>query len=83
MEARDGSFGFDFEGAFIDVVPAERLRYSLGPDREVTVTFAQEDAGTRVRQTFTPENTHPLEQQRAGWQAILDNFRTFVDGSAR
>ena len=79
MEARDGSFGFDFEGKFLRVSPARRLHYSLGPDREVIVQFVQEGAQTRVSQSFTPEPTHPLEQQRAGWQSILDNHKKFVE----
>jgi uncharacterized protein YndB with AHSA1/START domain len=83
MEARDGSFGFDFEGAFLEVTPPTRLRYSLGPEREVLVEFAPEGEQTRVSQTFTPEATHPVEQQRAGWQAILDNFKAHVESAAR
>jgi uncharacterized protein YndB with AHSA1/START domain len=82
MEARDGSFGFDFEGTFLELNPPFRLRYSLGEDREVVVQFAPEGNHTRVSQSFTPEATHSLEQQRAGWQAILDNYRKHVEAAA-
>ena len=82
MEARDGSFGFDFEGKFLEVSPARLLRYSLGPDREVTVLFKREGKQTLVSQSFTPEEAHTLEQQKAGWQAILDNYKNFVHSQA-
>ncbi len=82
MEARDGSFGFDFEGTFLDVTPPAQLRFALGPEREVLVHFAPEGADTRVSQSFTPEIAHPLEQQMAGWQAILDEYKTHVEASA-
>jgi uncharacterized protein YndB with AHSA1/START domain len=81
MEARDGSFGFDFEGTFLEVTPPVRLRYSLGPDRNVDVQFTRDGEHTMVRQSFTPESTHPIEQQLAGWQAILDNYKKHVDTS--
>ncbi len=82
MEARDGSFGFEFEGRFLQVSPPTALRYSLGPDREVTVRFEREGDWTRVSQSVTPEATHTLEQQRAGWQAILDNYKRFAERPA-
>lgn len=82
MEARDGSFGFDLEGTFLDLSPHTQLRYSLGENREVVVTFRQDGEQTRVTQSFTPEATHSLEQQREGWQSILDNYRAHVDGVA-
>lgn len=80
MEAKDGSMGFDFAGTFTEIVPHRRLRYSLGDQREVLVEFIDLPAGrTEVRQTFTPDGTFPPEQQRAGWQAILDNYKNFVE----
>lgn len=81
MAARDGSVGFDLEGEFVDVQAPRHLRYTLGPEREVVVDFEADGAHTRVRQTFTPETTHTLEQQRAGWQAILDQYRSYVAAS--
>jgi uncharacterized protein YndB with AHSA1/START domain len=79
MEARDGSFGFDFEGRFLELSPPARLRYSLGEDREVVVQFTQEGERTLVSQSFTPESIHSLEQQRVGWQSILENYKKHVE----
>lgn len=79
MEARDGSFGFDYEGTFREVSPNTRLRLALGEDREVIVDFVDLGGRTRVDETFTPEPTHSLEQQLAGWQAILDNYKAHLD----
>lgn len=82
MEAKDGSFGFDFEGTYTRVVPESLIEYSFG-DREATVEFVElggEAAGVTVRVSFDSEETHSIEQQRAGWQAILDRFRRHVEG---
>lgn len=81
MEARDGSFGFDFEGRFLKVSPPMELRYSLGKEREVVVQITREGGQTRVSQSFAPESTHSLEQQRAGWQSILDNYKKYVEAA--
>ncbi len=82
MEARDGSFGFDLEGTFLELAPPTQLRYLLGADREVVVQFTQDGELTRVTQSFTPEAIHSREQQMAGWQAILDNYRQHVEATA-
>ena len=82
MEAKDGSFGFDFEGTYTRVEPERLIAYSFG-DREATVEFlAAGDgaAGVTVRVTFDSEETLAVEQQRAGWQAILERFRRHVEG---
>jgi len=77
MEAKDGSFGFDFAGVYTKVVAPRSIEYSLG-DRTVEVAFAAADGRTKVRITFDVEAANSAEQQRAGWQAILDNFARFV-----
>ncbi len=82
MEARDGSFGFDFEGTFLEFSPPSHLRYSLGENREVVVRFVDQGERTLVTQSFTPEPTHSLEQQRAGWQSILENYKQHVEAAA-
>lgn len=83
MEARDGSMGFDFEGTYTEVVPQQRLAYALGADREVVATFRDAgDGHTEVTVSFTPENTHPVEFQKAGWQAILNNYRAHAESAA-
>src|SRR4051812_3660944 len=74
MEAKDGSVGFDFAGTFTAVVPHQRIEYSIGDGRVVAVEFVREGGGVRVRETFEAEGTHTPEQQRGGWQAILDRF---------
>jgi uncharacterized protein YndB with AHSA1/START domain len=78
MEAKDGSFGFDFAGTYTAVVPNERIEYSFG-DRSATVEFSDTPEGVRVAVSFDAESTHSAEQQRGGWQAILDNFKRHVE----
>jgi uncharacterized protein YndB with AHSA1/START domain len=73
MEAKDGSFGFDFAGEYTKVDPYKLIEYKFG-ERVGTVEFSQGESGVMVKVTFDSESTHPVEQQRAGWQAILDNF---------
>lgn len=78
MEAKDGSMGFDFAGVYTQVVPQELLEYSFG-DRRGRVEFSDGSGGVTVQVTFDAETTNPEEQQRAGWQAILDSFRRHVE----
>lgn len=73
MEAKDGSFGFDFEGIYTKIIPHERIEYTFG-DRHASVEFHDVGNGIKVRVSFDAENTHSIEQQRIGWQAILDSF---------
>ncbi len=77
MEAKDGSMGFDFAGTYTQVVPHELLECSFG-ERSMQVVFIPGPAGVTVRETFDAEPTHPEAAQRAGWQAILDNFARHV-----
>lgn len=79
MEAKDGSFGFDFEGTYTKVVPQERIEYLFG-DRTASIAFTETPAGVHVRVDFEAETEHPVDMQREGWQAILDNFRKHVEG---
>jgi uncharacterized protein YndB with AHSA1/START domain len=79
MEARDGSMGFDFEGVYDEVKPNETIAYSIGDGRKVKVTFAGNGNETKVTETFDAEDTNPVEMQRGGWQAILDNFKKYVE----
>ena len=78
MEAKDGSMGFDFAGTYTAVVPYERIEFTFG-DRVATVEFIREDGAVTVRETFDAEDTHPPDQQRQGWQAILDHFARHVE----
>ncbi len=77
MEAKDGSFGFDFAGTYTQVVPHKLIAYSMG-GREALVKFEEGTDGVTVSVTFDTEPTHSEEQQRQGWQAILDNFASHV-----
>ena len=81
MEAKDGSMGFDFAGTYTRIVPQARIEYAFG-DRSAQVTFTEEAGGVRVEVGFEAETTHSPEQQREGWQAILDNFRRHVEAGA-
>ena len=83
MEAKDGSFGFDFAGTYNKIIPQELIEYAFG-DRVAAVEFAQSTDAVSVRVTFDPETENSVEMQRGGWQAILDNFRKHVEaGSPR
>jgi len=79
MEAKDGSFGFDFAGIYTKVIPKQLLEYSFG-DRAAKVEFVEAPDGVNVRVTFEAETTHSIEQQQGGWQAILNNFARHVEG---
>ncbi len=80
MEAKDGSMGFDFAGTYTNIVPNELIEYSFG-DRTARVEFADSPAGVTVRVTFESESTNPIDKQREGWQAILDNFTRHVEAN--
>jgi uncharacterized protein YndB with AHSA1/START domain len=78
MEAKDGSMGFDFAGTYTKVVEHRSIESTFG-DRMLLVEFIPGKDGTTVRETFDSESTHSIEQQRAGWQAILNNFKKHVE----
>jgi uncharacterized protein YndB with AHSA1/START domain len=78
MEAKDGSMGFDFAGTYTKIVPNELIAYSFG-DRTGLVEFTTSANRVTVRVTFDAETENSVEQQRQGWQAILDNFAKHVE----
>lgn len=78
MEAKDGSMGFDFAGTYTRIEPLQLIEYSFG-ERMAQVEFADGANGVLLTVTFDSENVYPVEQQRGGWQAILDNFRRHVE----
>lgn len=82
MEAKDGSRAFDFAGTYTRIIPNELIAYAFG-DRTAEVEFTPEKDGVKVRITFDAETTFTPEQQRAGWQAILDNFARHVEGRTK
>ena len=76
--AIDGSFGFDFAGTYTNVITNSLLEYDFG-DRTARVEFAETPNGVSVSVSFDAEKTHSAEQQQAGWQAILDHFKRYVE----
>lgn len=78
MEAKDGSFGFDFAGTYTTVEYGKLIGYSMG-DREALVEFDEQNDGVLVRVIFDAEGQNPIDMQRDGWQAILDNFGRHVE----
>jgi uncharacterized protein YndB with AHSA1/START domain len=79
MEAKDGSNGFDFSGEYSKIEKYKRIEYILDDDRRVQISFTVKGDETFVTETFEAEQTNSLDRQKAGWQAILDNFRKYVE----
>ncbi len=79
MEAKDGSFGFDFEGIYNVVNPLKQITYTLGDDRQATTYFEEKDGETHIKTIFDAESINDIEMQRHGWQAILNNFVNYVE----
>ncbi|OAB38867.1 SRPBCC family protein [Paenibacillus macquariensis] len=79
MEAKDGSFGFDFGGVYDEVRINEFISYTIGDGRKVAITFISQENDTKVIETFEAESTNPIEMQKAGFQAILDNFKQYSE----
>ncbi len=79
MEAKDGTMGFDFEGIYTEISPLKLIKFQLLDNRQVNVEFFEKDNQVLIVETFDAEGTNTDEQQRAGWQAILENFKTYVE----
>jgi len=82
MEAKDGSFGFDFGGVYDAVKPNKLIAYTLSDGRQVEIIFERDGKTTHITQHFEAEGTNPIEMQRGGWQAILDNFKKYTEANA-
>lgn len=78
MEAKDGSFGFDFEAVYDAIEEGKSFSYEFG-GRNATVVFNPQGGQTEVVVTFDPESENPLEMQQAGWQMILNNFKSYAE----
>ena len=78
MEAKDGSFGFDFEGTYTKIEKQKTVEITLGDKRKMEVLFAKQYGITTVAERFEAENTNPAEMQKAGWQAILNSFKAYA-----
>jgi uncharacterized protein YndB with AHSA1/START domain len=81
MEAKNGSFGFDFYGVYDMVKTNELIEYTLGDDRKVKIIFTKQGNTTQIDETFEAENTNSIELQKGGWQAILDNFKKYTEST--
>ncbi|MHC0035344.1 SRPBCC family protein [Pseudoneobacillus sp. C159] len=79
MEAKDGSFGFDFGGVYDEVKLHEVIAYTLGDGRTVKISFIGQGNETKIVETFDAETSNPIEMQKAGWQAILNNFKKYAE----
>jgi uncharacterized protein YndB with AHSA1/START domain len=79
MAAKDNSASFDFEGVYTNVKSHELIEYELGDSRKVSTKFETTPQGVKITQTFDPESENSIEMQKSGWQAILDNFKRYVE----
>jgi uncharacterized protein YndB with AHSA1/START domain len=79
MEAKDGSFGFDFAGIYNAIEFHKNIEYTIADGRKVKISFNKHNDGTRISESFEAEETNPVEKQREGWQAILDNFKKYAE----
>lgn len=83
MEARDGGTGFDFEGVYQKVKTNELIKYVIVDGRKVRISFITNGNGTKVEESFETEDINSIEQQRSGWQAILDNFKKYTESKIK
>lgn len=79
MEAKDGSFGFDFGGIYDEVKTDQLIAYTMDDGRKATITFAGKGNETKVTETFEAEQVNSIEMQKEGWQAILENFKKYAE----
>ena len=79
MEAKDGSFGFDFVTIYDEIVDGEKFTYTMEDGRQASVTFEKDGNKTEVTVIFDPEDQNAIEFQKSGWQAILDNFKKYTE----
>lgn len=79
MEAKDGSFGFDFAGVYDEVTPHELIAYTMEDGRQAEITFTGNGNETNISVTFDAENENPVDMQREGWQAIANSFKQYAE----
>lgn len=79
MEAKDGSFGFDFGGVYDEIKLHEVIAYTMEDGRKVRISFKDRAGETEIIETFDAETSHSIEVQQQGWQAILNNFKKYVE----
>jgi len=81
MAAKDGSFSFEFGGVYTKVNEYKKIEYTIGDGRMVEISFTDMGNATRIVETFDAESTNPIEMQKGGWQAILDNFKKYTENN--
>ena len=81
MEAKDGSFGFDFGGTYTAIKENKSIAYTLDDERKVAIIFDTNGDSTTITETFETESENPAETQRGGWQAIMDNFKKYTEAN--
>lgn len=79
MEAKDGSFGFDFEAVYDEILTHQKISYTMADGRQSITTFKANGNTTEVSTTFDAETSNPIDMQQQGWQAILNNFKKYVE----
>ncbi len=79
MEAKDGSFGFDFEAIYDEIIDQKKISYTMKDGRQATTDFENLNGKTKITTIFDAENENPIEMQKSGWQSILDNFIKYVE----
>ncbi|MGN0002829.1 MAG: SRPBCC domain-containing protein [Sphingobacterium composti] len=81
MEAKDGSFGFDFAGEYLEVLPFQNIIYRMDDERKVWMEFCEKNDKTTIRIDFEAEEMNPINMQEAGWQAILNSFKNYTEST--
>src|SRR5690606_9083386 len=81
MEAKDGSFGFDFKAVYDEIISFEKIVYTIEDGRKVITTFENLNGKTKVSTIFEAESQNPIDMQKAGWQAILNNFKRYTENN--
>lgn len=79
MEAKDGSAGFDFSGTYDHIRKHEYIAYTMDDGRKVSIQFTNDGNETQITETFDPEQQNSREIQKDGWQAIINNFKKYVE----
>lgn len=82
MEAKDGSFGFDFTGIYDEVITNKHIAYTMPDGRKVKIDFTDNGDSTAIESVFDAETENPVDMQRDGWQAILNNFKQYTENTA-
>ena len=79
MEAADGSMGFDFIGTYEEIKPLSKIVYKIEDGRKVMIQFSEKNSATTIQESFEAESSYDIEMQKNGWQAILNNFKKYVE----